>query len=82
MISNWNINYIELSPLQRLLLVQYPIQHQNVKQNVRNNLRLGGDKRREIHGLSPSLFVPQLPLCPFFSRLHSLLAKQRALTIS
>ena len=82
MISNWNINYIELSPLQRLLLVQYPIQHQNFKQNFRNNLRLGGEKKREIRGLSPSLFVPQRPLCPFFSRLHSLLAKQRELTIS
>lgn len=82
MISNWKINYIELSPPQRLLLVQYPIQHQNFKQNFRSNLRSGGDKKREIRGISPSLFVPQRPLCPFFSRLHGLLAKQRALTIS
>ena len=65
MISNWKINYIELSPPQRLLLVQYPIQHQNFKQNFRNNLRSGGDKKREIRGISPSLFVLQRPLCPF-----------------
>ena len=58
MISNWNINYIELSHPQRLLLVRYPIQHQNFKQKFRNNLCLGEDKKREIRGLSPSLFVP------------------------
>lgn len=67
MISNWNINYMELSPPQRLLLVRYPIQHQNFKQKFRNNLRLGGDKKREIRGLSPSLFVaPTSPMSFLF----------------